>query len=137
MIKLLEKVLFGIDLPLMIGLSVYIYDRSASLIGFSLALINFCLWGLARYQLGKSFSVRAEARQLVVNGLYSKIRHPIYLFGGLTYLCLFLAGGYYKSAIIYCVIYMTYQNIRIGNEESLLQQSFGDEYKKYREQTWL
>lgn len=143
MIGLLEKILFWIDLPLMMGLSVYIYYRSAghivlaSFIGFSLALISFSLWGIARYQLGKSFRVRAEAHQLVVNGLYSKIRHPIYLFGGLTYLCLFLAGGYYKSAIAYCIIYMTYQNIRIGNEESLLQQNFGDEYKKYREQTWL
>jgi Phospholipid methyltransferase len=37
--------------------------------------------GLARYQLGRSFSVKTEAHELVTAGLYSKIRNPIYVLG--------------------------------------------------------
>src|ERR1700732_1696087 len=39
---------------------------------------------LARIQLGGSFSVRPKAQALVTHGLYSRIRNPIYLFGGLA-----------------------------------------------------
>jgi protein-S-isoprenylcysteine O-methyltransferase Ste14 len=50
-------------------------------IGTALTLIGVGCIGVARYQLGTSFSIRPEAHQLVTTGLYSKIRNPIYLFG--------------------------------------------------------
>jgi len=34
---------------------------------------------IALRQLGRSFSVMAEARQLVTSGLYRFVRHPLYL----------------------------------------------------------
>ena len=57
------------------------------LIGVSIMIPAFFLWGLARLQLGMSFSGEARATALVTHGLYSRIRNPIYLFGGL-----FIAG---------------------------------------------
>src|ERR1700761_6548002 len=36
---------------------------------------------VARFQLGSSFSIKAEAHHLVTTGVYSKIRNPIYVFG--------------------------------------------------------
>ena len=49
------------------------------LAGIGIAAIAFPLWVLARLQLGSAFSFRPEARHL--GGLYSKIRHPVYVFG--------------------------------------------------------
>jgi protein-S-isoprenylcysteine O-methyltransferase Ste14 len=46
--------------------------------------------GVPRYQLGKSFSIRPQARELVTHGLYSKIRNPIYVFGSMIILGLIL-----------------------------------------------
>ena len=48
-----------------------------------LAVAAVCIpfWIAARLQLGESFSVRPEARHLVTTGIYSKIRHPVYVFG--------------------------------------------------------
>ena len=50
-------------------------------VGTVLAVLGISLIGVVRYQLGKSFSVRAEAHHLVTTGVYSKIRNPIYVFG--------------------------------------------------------
>jgi protein-S-isoprenylcysteine O-methyltransferase Ste14 len=52
--------------------------------GLTIATIGLVLWISARLQLGQSFTVRARATALVTTGLYSKIRHPIYLFGDLS-----------------------------------------------------
>ncbi len=60
-------------------------------IGAAIAIPAFLLWMLARHQLGDSFAVRAEARKLVTHGIYSKIRNPIYIFGGLAFLGEFVA----------------------------------------------
>src|SRR5579884_2934612 len=51
--------------------------------GVCMATVSFALWSVARFQLGKSFAVRAQAKHLVTHGLYSKIRNPIYVFGSL------------------------------------------------------
>ena len=50
-------------------------------IGLFLVAVGFILWTLARFQLGNSLTVSAQAKQLVTHGLYSKIRNPIYVFG--------------------------------------------------------
>ena len=48
--------------------------------GVALAMIGIILLFTARFQLGRSFSVTAQARKLVTHGVYSKIRNPIYVF---------------------------------------------------------
>jgi|SRR5262249_18037521 len=45
--------------------------------GLVLLIIGFTLWTVARFQLGSSFTVTAQPRQLVTHGLYSRIRNPI------------------------------------------------------------
>src|SRR5665213_3469936 len=54
------------------------------IVGFAIAVPSFLLLVLARIQLGRAFSVQAKASVLVTSGLYSRIRNPIYVFGGLT-----------------------------------------------------
>src|SRR5437763_14121264 len=49
-------------------------------VGAALLVFGVCGIATARYQLGKSFSIRPEAHQLVTHGVYSKIRNPIYIF---------------------------------------------------------
>ena len=41
-------------------------------IGTVLAVVGVSFIGLARYQLGKSFSIKAEAHALVTTGLYER-----------------------------------------------------------------
>ncbi len=56
----------------------------ARIAGLAIAIPCFLLLALARVQLGRAFSVQAKASTLVTSGLYSRIRNPIYVFGGLA-----------------------------------------------------
>jgi protein-S-isoprenylcysteine O-methyltransferase Ste14 len=105
-------------------------------IGAALSVPAFILWMLARYQLGASFAVRAEAKKLVTHGLYSKIRNPIYLFGGLAFLGESLALGWYIWTAVFAIINLA-QCFRIKREERVLDEAFGDEYRAYKSKTWF
>jgi protein-S-isoprenylcysteine O-methyltransferase Ste14 len=91
---------------------------------------------IARYQLGKSFAIRAEAHQLVTRGLYSKIRNPIYVFGIVLFSGLVLA---LQRPILwlFVVAVIIGQTIRARREARVLEASFGDAYRDYRRKTWF
>ena len=105
-------------------------------VGLCLAAAAAPWWFAARWQLGASFSVRPDARQLVTRGLYSKIRHPVYVFGSLAWLGALLALLGWSALIIWLVVVV----IEIGRarrEERVLAEKFGAEYEAYRSRTWF
>src|SRR5438128_11596225 len=59
--------------------------------GLGIAVPAAVLLFVARWQLGRSFSVTPQARQLVTHGLYSKIRNPIYVFSALMLAVILIA----------------------------------------------
>src|SRR5208283_1637977 len=97
---------------------------------------GFVLWGIAHVQLGDSFSVRAEARQLVTRGLYSRFRSPIYLFGGIGIAGFVLAVERPIWLLAFLVL-IPLQIVRSRREARVLEEKFGDEYREYARQTWL
>ena len=106
-------------------------------IGLSIAAIGFVLWMVARQQLGKSFTVSAQAKALVTTGLYSKIRNPIYFFGGVAFVGVFLAWGNLYALFGVIMLYFVMQGLRARKESAVLEQAFGDEYRRYRASTWF
>ena len=106
-------------------------------IGLVIAAIGFVLWMVARQQLGKSFTVTAQAKALVTTGLYSKIRNPIYFFGGVAFVGVFIAWGNPYALIGVIVLYFVMQGLRARKESAVLEQAFGDEYRAYKARTWF
>lgn len=106
-------------------------------IAMPISLAAFLLWLLARHQLGKSFTVRAEAHALVTHGLYSKIRNPIYFFAFIAFAGVLIAGGWYMGLAIFLVVYYLFQTPRMRAEARVLEAAFGDEYRAYKTQTWF
>jgi len=106
-------------------------------IGMAIGAIGFVLWMVARQQLGSSFTVTAQAKGLVTTGLYSKIRNPIYFFGGVAFLGVFIAWGNLYALIGVIVLYLAMQAIRAKKESAVLEEAFGDEYRRYKAQTWF
>ena len=104
--------------------------------GLVLIVAGFVLWTIARFQLGASFAVRAEARTLVTRGLYARIRNPIYLFGSWV-----LAGGLLVFGkpvwLLIFVALVPLQIWRARKESAVLGSAFGEQYRKYRAGTWF
>ncbi len=105
-------------------------------IGTGLVLVALSGIAVARYQLGKSFSLKAEAHKLVTTGLYSKIRNPIYVFGMVLITGMILILGRPEGWLV-LVAAIVGQTIRARREAQVLETAFGDEYREYRRKTWF
>ena len=104
--------------------------------GLCLLVGGFVLWTIAHFQLGSSFSVTAQARHLVTNGLYSKLRNPIYVFGSCVIAGVILLAGRPIYLLIFVVV-VPLQLWRAQKEACVLEEKFGDEYRRYRAGTWF
>jgi protein-S-isoprenylcysteine O-methyltransferase Ste14 len=105
-------------------------------LGAGLLIVGIAGVAIARYQLGKSFAITAQARQLVTHGIYSKIRNPIYVFGtgAVTGFALVLRRPA-LWLILAAIVVM--QIVRARREGKVLEAAFGDAYREYRRKTWI
>jgi protein-S-isoprenylcysteine O-methyltransferase Ste14 len=106
------------------------------ILGTALILAGMAGIATARVQLGKSFSITAQAQKLVTHGLYSRIRNPIYVFG-----CMAFAGFILvlHRPILWFLLaaIAAMQIIRAHREAQVLEAAFGDDYREYRRKTWF
>jgi protein-S-isoprenylcysteine O-methyltransferase Ste14 len=105
-------------------------------IGTALMILGIAGILTARFQLGKSFAIGAKARELVTQGIYSKIRNPIYVSGAVL-----LAGFVLviHRPILWLVLLalIIMQTLRARREAKVLEAAFGDAYRDYRRKTWF
>lgn len=110
--------------------------NSTQIIGVTLVVIGYAMWFIGRSNLGNSYSLLPKAEKIVSKGLYSKIKHPLYLSQ------LMVLGG----AILYIddsrlwwifIAILILQFYRAKKEEKVLLEKFGDDYKNYMKSTWV
>lgn len=112
------------------------HSNRISILGYCIILFGAILWVTSRYQLGNSFSVLPQATKLVKNGLYKRIRHPIYLSGIITFIGFSFV---YRQIWLFIVIavLIIIQIIRAKAEEKILIKKFGQDYILYKKSTWF
>jgi protein-S-isoprenylcysteine O-methyltransferase Ste14 len=119
------------------GLAIWFGPRTGFwYAGLGLGAVCLPLWVLARIQLGSSFTVRPEARRLVMHGLYARLRHPIYLFGSGAYFGAFLALQIWPILAAWMAL-LPLEFVRARRENRVLAERFGEEYERYRRGTWF
>jgi protein-S-isoprenylcysteine O-methyltransferase Ste14 len=104
--------------------------------GAAVALASLVLILVARMQLGRAFSIRAKATRLVTSGLYARLRNPIYVFGCFFFLGIAMFIPFWPL-LLALVIVIPMQIARARREAAVLEATFGEEYRRYRRQTWL
>jgi protein-S-isoprenylcysteine O-methyltransferase Ste14 len=80
--------------------------------------------------------VAAKAKSLVTTGLYSRIRNPIYVFGGLVIAAFLVYIGRPLLLLVFLIL-IPVQIVRARKESQVLEETFGDEYRAYKARTWF
>ena len=84
--------------------------------------------------MGKNWSLIARTRsdhQLVRNGPFAIVRHPIYLALLLYLISIAAALGHWQQLLLAIPLYLAGTAIRIRDEEALLRAQFGEEHARY------
>jgi protein-S-isoprenylcysteine O-methyltransferase Ste14 len=88
--------------------------------------------------LGKNWSFEARTlddHQLIRSGPYAHVRHPIYSAMLLFLLGLAAATGHWVQLLLAVPLFLAGTKIRTDAEDRLLEESFGDAFRQYRNGT--
>ncbi len=108
-------------------------------VGVGLGVASLPLFAWTHHALGKNWSlalVTKEEHTLVSSGPYRWVRHPMYTVISLQGLAFFLLSANWVIGIsglgtsILCVA-------RVGDEEGLMIEEFGDQYRAYMRRTGM
>ena len=105
-------------------------------LGLGLGIVGLSGVILARYTLGRSFAIRARAVALVTQGIYSRIRNPIY-FSSVVFIMGLLLMVRRPAYWLVLLLIIPMQAIRARAEARVLEEKFGDAYREYRKRTWF
>jgi len=104
-------------------------------IGLALTVVGlmFSVW--ARFHIGRNWSPQIEIKedhQLIGNGPYAVVRHPIYSGFMLATLGTAIAFGELSGLLSFMLI-VTAWGYKAGLEERAMLEQFGAEYERYRQ----
>jgi protein-S-isoprenylcysteine O-methyltransferase Ste14 len=108
-------------------------SSAAGIVSTLLILTGNALAVYVLSQLGRSFSVMAEARRLVTTGVYRIVRHPLYVAEELAVFGIVMQFLSVWTALLLAV-QIAFQLRRMRNEETILGETF-PEYDAYKSRT--
>lgn len=130
-------IIFYIFAPTLMGWSSLSLPAGLRWFGAGLGLISIPLFLWAHHSLGKEFNYPGaitERQNLVTNGPYRWVRHPIYSNYFLWATAFFLISANWLIGAIWLVFAFAAASI-IGLEEAALIEKFGDSYRNYMRRT--
>ncbi len=108
-------------------------------LGVVAAVGAIILFRLTHRALGKMWSVSLQLKEghaLVTDGIYRTLRHPMYSAFWLMALAQALLLPNWFAGAAGLVGFGLLFALRIGPEERMMEDAFGDEYRVYRTRTW-
>jgi len=113
-------------------------DQTVRYIGLAIAAASALFAAWAMWSLGRSYGIRMDVfagHTLKTDGPYALVRHPMYLGIVLFHIgaSLVLESPLLLGATALGVVPFT--AIRIGGEEKVLREAFGERYARYSERT--
>lgn len=114
------------------------FSPVAAAFGVAAAAGALAMFRLTHRALGRNWSVTLELREshrLIQDGIYRHVRHPMYSAFWLWALAQALLLPNWVAGLSGLVGFGTLYLFRIGREEQLMREAFGDEYRAYEART--
>jgi len=114
----------------------YYYDQYYNYVGILFMAVGLLLWWWGKLTLGDAFTMLPKAKMLVIKGIYSKVKHPIYIGLSLVLMgwSVFLWSGFLTIFTLVTIIILF---TRAYFEEKALLKKYGKKYQKYKDDTWF
>ncbi len=107
-------------------------------LGIATGLFSLWLFWRTHKELGRNWSVSLEVRdkhELITGGVYRYVRHPMYSAFFLWAVAQFLLLPNWVAGLSGIVGFGTLYLFRVGREEKLMLDAFGEEYRAYMART--
>jgi len=107
-------------------------------LSISIYAINLIFFSWCHASLGKNWSNILEIKkdhQLVKNGPYKKIRHPMYTHFWILIISQGLIIDNWIVLTYGLLAWGTLYFLRVRKEENMMMEEFGDQYKEYMKET--
>ena len=107
--------------------------------GLAAMLAGLALRAWAMRTLGAFYTrtlLVASGQRIVARGPYRLVRHPGYLGTILVWVGAALAAANWLATATVGLLMLAAYGYRIGSEEAMLVESFGEEYRAYMARTW-
>jgi protein-S-isoprenylcysteine O-methyltransferase Ste14 len=116
----------------------YAFHPALGWLGTGAALAALVMFHLTHRALGRNWSVSLDVREthkLVAQGVYARVRHPMYTAFWLWALAQALLLPNWVAGLSGLVGFGTLYAFRVAREEKLMLETFGEEYRAYMERT--
>ena len=116
----------------------YAFRPAQAWVGAMVALASLIMFRLTHRALGRNWSVTLEVREshkLVTEGVYGRVRHPMYTAFWMWAVAQALLLPNWVAGFSGLVGFGTLYFLRIGQEERLMLEAFGDAYRGYMDRT--
>jgi protein-S-isoprenylcysteine O-methyltransferase Ste14 len=116
----------------------YPFRPAQALAGAIVALAALAMFHLTHRALGRNWSVSLEVRErhkLVTHGVYRHVRHPMYAAFWLWAVAQALLLPNWIAGLSGLIGFGTLYALRVGREETLMVEAFGDDYRAYMSRT--
>ena len=116
--------------------TVYWQNHYFNYLGLIIFSFGLLIWWTGKLTLDDAFNIGLEPIKFVTKGIYSRIRHPIYVG-----LCLTLLGLaiFVPSILWFGLFAVTFfvLIIKAFLEEKRLFEKYGQKYMEHKKQTWF
>lgn len=116
----------------------YSLPDSLAWVGIVLIVISLILLWRSHADLGINFALTPGVhgeQSLIKRGVYRRVRHPMYTSLWLWAFSMPLLLHNMVAAAIFMLVFVSFYVARVPIEEAHMMEKFGDEYKKYMEET--
>ncbi len=116
----------------------YVFNPVQGFVGALLMAGGLVLFWITHKHLGRNWSVTLDTRKthkLIDTGIYARVRHPMYLAFWLTALAQAVLLANWFAGLAGPIAWATLFFLRVGREEKLMIDTFGDQYTRYMQRT--